>query len=120
MRMQLLEETASKVTNFTGFLQEVFQPSTDAVTLEHAARSLGQLVRMGGPLTTDTVETEVSTRSNGAKLMWLPRRRPQESLLAQGQQAQELAPTSPMMYWGCSQSLDSAKAEHLGFQSPCK
>lgn len=59
--MQLLEETASKVTNFTGFLQEVFQPSTDAVTLEHAARSLGQLVRMGGPLTTDTVETEVRT-----------------------------------------------------------
>lgn len=66
--MQLLEETASKVTNFTGFLQEVFQPSTDAVTLEHAARSLGQLVRMGGPLTTDTVETEASTLDTSSAL----------------------------------------------------
>ncbi|KAK9863722.1 hypothetical protein WJX84_006709 [Apatococcus fuscideae] len=90
---KLLEETASKVTNFTGFLQEVFQPSTDAVTLEHAARSLGQLVRMGGPLTTDTVETEIRR-----SLEWLCGERQEMRRYAAVLLLREMAEAAPAVF----------------------
>ena len=57
--MQLLGEDAAKTTNFAAYLREVFHPTTEPVTMEVAANTLGHLVRSGGALTADIVETEV-------------------------------------------------------------
>ena len=58
--MQLLGEDAAKTTNFAAYLREVFHPTTEPVTMEVAANTLGHLVRSGGALTADIVETEVT------------------------------------------------------------
>ena len=57
--MQLLGEDAAKTTNFAAYLREVFHPTTEPVTMEVAANTLGHLVRSGGALKADIVETEV-------------------------------------------------------------
>ena len=57
---QLLGENAAKIGNFGDYLRLVFQPTTDARTLEVAAEALGHLVRSGGALTAQVVDSEVS------------------------------------------------------------
>lgn len=66
--MQLLGEDAAKTTNFAAYLREVFHPTTEPVTMEVAASTLGHLVRSGGALTADIVETEVTTSYSGRPL----------------------------------------------------
>ena len=57
--MQLLGEDAAKTTKFAEYLREVFHPTTEPMTMEVAAATLGHLVRSGGAPTADIVETEV-------------------------------------------------------------
>ena len=57
-RAQLLGEDAAKTAHFAKALREVFQPSTDPLTMEVAAATLGHLVKSGGALTADIVEFE--------------------------------------------------------------
>lgn len=57
-RAQLLGEDAAKTAHFASNLREVFQPSTEPLTMEVAAAALGHLVRSGGALTADVVEFE--------------------------------------------------------------
>ncbi len=56
---QLLGEDAAKTTKFAEYLREVFHPTTEPMTMEVAAATLGHLVRSGGAPTADIVETEV-------------------------------------------------------------
>lgn len=60
-RAQLLGEDAAKTAHFASNLREVFQPSTEPLTMEVAAAALGHLVRSGGALTADVVEFEART-----------------------------------------------------------
>ena len=46
--VSLLGENATKISRFANYLRDVFQPSTDAVTLAAAAKALGHLVHSGG------------------------------------------------------------------------
>ena len=57
--VQLLGEDAAKTTIFARYLREVFHPTTEPVTMEVAAATLGHLVRSGGAPTADIVETEL-------------------------------------------------------------
>lgn len=59
--MQLLGETAAKISNFASYLRSVFRTDTDPTTLEVAAATLGHLVQTGGALTADVVEYEVGS-----------------------------------------------------------
>lgn len=61
---QLLGEDAAKTAHFASNLREVFQPSTEPLTMEVAAAALGHLVRSGGALTADVVEFEARNRTN--------------------------------------------------------
>ena len=58
---QLLGEDAAKTAHFASNLRDVFQPSTEPLTMEVAAAALGHLVRSGGALTADVVEFEART-----------------------------------------------------------
>ncbi len=64
--VQLLGEDAAKTTNFAAYLREVFHPTTEPMTMEVAAGTLGHLVRSGGALTADIVETEVPHLGSGS------------------------------------------------------
>lgn len=57
--IQIVGENASKISRFAGYLRDVFQPTTDLATIELASQTLGHLVRSGGALTADVVESEV-------------------------------------------------------------
>lgn len=61
--VQLLGEDAAKTTKFAEYLREVFHPTTEPMTMEVAAATLGHLVRSGGAPTADIVETEVGLHS---------------------------------------------------------
>ena len=50
---------AVKTTRLSQFLQEVFRADTDLHTLRVAALTLGRLVKAGGPVTAEVVDSEV-------------------------------------------------------------
>ena len=77
--LQLLGEDAAKTTHFAAFLQEVFQPNTDALTMEVAAGVLGHLVHSGGALTADIVEVEVRTLGGAVHVCRCLRRTPKHA-----------------------------------------
>ena len=53
---------AAKTTRLSQFLQEVFRADTDLHTLRVAALTLGRLVKAGGPVTAEVVDSEVWVR----------------------------------------------------------
>ena len=50
---------AVKTARLSQFLQEVFRADTDLHTLRVAALTLGRLVKAGGPVTAEVVDSEV-------------------------------------------------------------
>ncbi len=55
---------AVKTTRLSQFLQEVFRADTDLHTLRVAALTLGRLVKAGGPVTAEVVDSEVTLFGN--------------------------------------------------------
>ncbi len=51
---------AVKTARLSQFLQEVFRADTDLHTLRVAALTLGRLVKAGGPVTAEVVDSEVT------------------------------------------------------------
>ena len=91
--VSLLGENATKISRFANYLRDIFQPSTDAVTLAAAAKALGHLVHSGGPVTADVVEFEVKRA-----LEWLQGERVEYKRLAAVLILKELAKNSPTVF----------------------
>ena len=91
--VSLLGENATKISRFANYLRDVFQPSTDALTLAAAAKALGHLVRSGGPVAADVVEFEVKRA-----LEWLQGERVDYKRLAAVLILKELAKNSPTVF----------------------
>ena len=91
--VSLLGENATKISRFANYLRDIFQPSTDALTLAAAAKALGHLVHSGGPVTADVVEFEVKRA-----LEWLQGERVEYKRLAAVLILKELAKNSPTVF----------------------
>ena len=53
-------ENVGKINRFATYLRDVFTPTCEPELAEAASRALGHLVQVGGALTADVVESEVS------------------------------------------------------------
>lgn len=56
-----LGEAAAKISRFSAFLCRIFEEKSDPETMVAASTALGHLARVGGALTADVVELQVST-----------------------------------------------------------
>lgn len=86
-------ESVSRLSDLIRVLMDAFTANTDYSTMEHAALTLGRLVRIGGASISDVVEDQVKRG-----LHWLASPRQEHARLAGVIILQELANASPAIF----------------------